>query len=100
MSITLTETSLARYLPRLWAYSTQLCANEVQARGLVCETLDTALKKQWKRPADIRLEAWLSTVMYQTFSAHPELYSYDATIREWQPGVVRPDLSKHAMAAY
>lgn len=100
MSTTLTETSLARYLPRLWAYSTQLCANESQARGLVSETLDIALKKQWKRPADVRTEAWLNTLMYQAFSARPEQYSYDATICEWRPTATRPDLRRQSVGAY
>lgn len=71
----LTQENLARYIPELWRYGTRLCANEDKARALICDTLDTALQKQWKRPASLTLSTWLNMLMYRVFLADYDRYS-------------------------
>lgn len=65
----LTQENLARYIPDLWRYGTRLCSNEETARTLICDTLDTALQKQWKRPASLTVGTWLNLLMYRVFMA-------------------------------
>jgi DNA-directed RNA polymerase specialized sigma24 family protein len=74
MSNKLTQESLARYIPDLWSYGMRLCASEENARGLICDTLDMALQKQWKRPASLALESWLNMTMYRVFLADYSKY--------------------------
>lgn len=69
MSAQLTQENLARYIPDLWRYGVRLCSNEDTARSLICDTLDTALQKQWKRPASLTLGTWLNLLMYRVFMA-------------------------------
>ncbi len=75
MSNQLTQENLARYIPDLWQYGTRLCADEDKARSLICDTLDTALQKQWKRPASLTVGTWLNMLMYRVFLADYGRYS-------------------------
>lgn len=75
MNNTLTQENLARYIPDLWQYGTRLCADEETARSLICDTLDTALQKQWKRPASLSVSTWLNMLMYRVYLADYNRYS-------------------------
>lgn len=96
MNNRLTQENLARYIPDLWRYGTRLCANEDKARALICDTLDTALQKQWKRPSSLTVATWLNMLMYRVFLADYGRYSmgrHDGSPNAMQSGdVVMPSL--------
>ena len=98
MNTRLTQENLARYIPDLWRYGTRLCASEQIARDLVCDTLDTALQKQWKRPNNLSVDAWLNMVMYRVFLTDYNRYSmgkHDGTPNAW----FRPTANMNVMQA-
>lgn len=71
----LTQENIARYIPDLWRYGLRLCESEKSARELICDTLDTALQKQWKRPVSLSVDTWLNMLMYRVFLTDYNRYS-------------------------
>lgn len=92
MNTQLTQENLARYIPDLWQYGTRLCASEDTARALICDTLDTALQKQWKRPASLTVATWLNMLMYRVFLADYSRYSSQQDITAASGDTVMPSL--------
>lgn len=95
MTTQLTQENLARYIPDLWQYGTRLCASEDTARALICDTLDTALQKQWKRPASLTVATWLNMLMYRVFLSDYGRYSlsrHESAAQNAANDVVMPSL--------
>lgn len=64
------EAALASFEPKLFAVARRLCGDPVDAKDLVQDTLERALRSQDVPPTEPRVRAWLYTILQNVFLDH------------------------------
>lgn len=64
------DSTVTEHIPDLWQYCLALCGmEEGRAANLLGATLDTALRKRWKKPPSMPLRDWMVRLMHLQFLA-------------------------------